>query len=92
MTRPCAGGEWFSQQHGQQEYGQVVHLEGELVPVGGDGPLRSGDQPGVVKEHVDAGVPGPQFARQIPDLVEMGEVGDVVLRARLRGDGARFVR
>jgi hypothetical protein len=85
-------GKRFPQQRGQQEDSQVVHLEGELVLVGGDDPLRPGYQPGVVKQHVHAGVPGPQLAREIPDLVEMGEVGDVAFGARLRGDGARLVR
>jgi len=57
-----------------------------------DDPPRPGDQPGVIEQHVDAGVPGPQLAREIPDLIKMGEVGDVALRAQLRRDGARLAR
>jgi hypothetical protein len=36
----------------------VVYLEGELVLVGGDGAAAAGDEPGVVDQDIDPGVPG----------------------------------
>jgi hypothetical protein len=59
---------------------------------GGVGPPRPGDQPGLAEQNVDAGVPGPLLAREAPDLIQISEVGNVPLRAQLRGDRARLAR
>jgi hypothetical protein len=50
------------EEHGQQERGQVVHLEGQLVTVSGDGTPGTGDQPGVVDQDINPGMPGLQPA------------------------------
>lgn len=59
----------------------MIHLEGELVPVRGDRTLVPGDQPGVIDKHVDPGTACPQLGGQAARLVQVGEVGDQVLRA-----------
>jgi hypothetical protein len=67
----------------------MVHLEGELVPVGGEGAAGAGDQPGVVDQGIDPGVPLLQRGRQVANLIQAGEVGDVVLTAGLTGGASR---
>jgi len=68
----------------------VVPLEGELVPVGGDGlPLRSGDQARTLLSSTSTRSAGARnFARDgSREMVKVGESRpDVALRARLSGD------
>ena len=61
---------------GEQEWRDDVDLGGELDPVGGDDGLvheRARD----VREHVDPVDVGLQPVREVTDVVESGEVGDV---------------
>jgi hypothetical protein len=74
----------------EQERREVVDLEGQLVPVAGDGACSGGDQPGVVDQEVDPRVPGCQLSGELANLIEMREVGDVPIRARFAGDCAGF--
>jgi hypothetical protein len=89
--RGSGGGQLVEQQPGEQERRQVVDLEGLLEAVGGLGAVAE-DAAGVVGEHVDAGVGGVEVGGELADLVQAGEVGDVVVGADLPGDGTGLVR
>jgi hypothetical protein len=80
----------LAEQGGEQERREVVDLEGQLVPVAGDGACSGGDQPGVVDQDVDPRVPGCQLPGELANLIEMREVGDVPTRAQSAGDCAGF--
>lgn len=73
------------QQVGEQEVAEVVRPELELEAVGG-ARERGGHHAGVVHEHVDPRVSGPQFGGAGADRRERGQVQDRVL------DAARQVR
>jgi hypothetical protein len=50
------------------------------VAVSGDGAAAVGDQPGVVDQNIDPGIPRLQFGRQATSLIQVGEIRDVVRR------------
>lgn len=83
-------GQLVFEKNGQQERGQVVHLERQLMPVSGENTLGASDQPGVVDQDVDPRVPDLQRGRQAANLIEMSEVGDVIVRADISGDRPRL--
>jgi MerR family copper efflux transcriptional regulator len=70
----------------------VVHLERQLVAIGGNRAPVTGDEPGVVDQHVDGGVTVGQLATEGADVVEAAEVDDVGLSPQRAGHGARLAR
>jgi len=80
----------LAEQGGEQERREVVDLEGQLVPVAGDGACSGGDQPGVVDQDVDPRVPGCQLRGELANLIEMREVGVVPIRAQFAATALVF--
>lgn len=78
---PAAGvaGECGFQQAGQEVVGEEVDLAGDLVAVRGDGVPLGRRHARVVDEHVEVRVLGGDLVRQGLDLVEVGEVGAVLV-------------
>ncbi|MDR7301610.1 hypothetical protein JOF55_001791 [Haloactinomyces albus] len=68
-----------------------LDLEGLLEAVDGLGTVAE-DAACVVGEHVDAGICGVQIGGERAHLIEPGEVGEIVVRADLAGDGLGLLR